>query len=263
MIYTTTSIREVIARVLRNTKIQDSGMIASMQEWIPEAMGMLKTKMVLSRYFEDITIVFNKGKLPCGMQVLDCVEYCGHRVQMDRSARAFGSYHSHHHGDGIPLGPQDESVFTSHPTTRPGPESPTQEQGTFNTYTITAYQKLPYHHGMKYQIEPGYIVMPFDSGIIRLHYSAPPHDSQGFPLIPDNENYKEALYYYVRAKMAGAGYNDRVFKEEQLMERFERYGQRARGEIRYPSPDAVQSSVENMSMLTWPVHYFEEFDKNN
>jgi len=50
-----------------------------------------------------------------------------------------------------------------------------------------------------------------------------PHDERGLPLIPKNQSLRECIYWYVRSKMIGAGYEDKVFKEQVLLRTYEHY----------------------------------------
>jgi hypothetical protein len=79
------------------------------------------------------------------------------------------------------------------------------------------------------------------------------------PLIPDNQNYKEALYLYVRAKMIGSGYQDKVYQEQTLMQRFETIGRRAINEITYPTPDEKEQQVKTQVRFIPPDNYWENF----
>jgi len=47
---------EVIARVIGNTRVQDAGYLKDMEEWIPEAMGYMRTKYVTGLTFQDVHI---------------------------------------------------------------------------------------------------------------------------------------------------------------------------------------------------------------
>ncbi len=263
MIHSTTSIQEVIARVIRNTRIQDSSYIQDMNEWIPEAMGYMRTKMELKYSWADVEIEFHKGKLPCGLIHIMAVEHAGHRLKYSNTVKHFGTGHNlgYNHqtiGNQIP-------VFTSNIVTQ-NQEAYTGEGNHIwksdvasPTTSIKAVMCTDIHPTEYYQIEMDYINTSISDTIVRIHYLSQPVDKDGFPLIPDNENYKEALYYYVRAKMIGCGYKDSVFKETELLQRFEVYAARAIGQIRYPSTDIVQSRIDNMVRFIPPQNYWENF----
>jgi hypothetical protein len=84
-------------------------------------------------------------------------------------------------------------------------------------------------------------------------------DADGLPLIPDNENYKQALYWYVRAMMIGSGYPDKQFTYEQCIQQHEHYAARAMGEITYPSPDDMENIKNTLVRFIPPPNYWENF----
>jgi hypothetical protein len=53
----------------------------------------------------------------------------------------------------------------------------------------------------KYIITPGYIKTNIRTGFIMMAYQAIPTDSEGYPLIPDDVDFVEALYWYVTMKL--------------------------------------------------------------
>ena len=255
MLYTSCSSREVIARIIRNTRIQDSSFIEDMNEWLPEGMNYMRTKQQLKVTYKDVEVDYYKAKMPCGTIGLGAVEYCGCRLAYSNSVRAIEvARHSiENSAASIPLfitevATQNQAAFT-------GPQN-----YIWKTDLVSA-QSLPLSHHY-YNVEMGYINTSLCEGRIRLHYTITPTDAEGFPLIPDNEDYKEALYYYVRAKMIGAGYKDTVFSERELMQRFEMHAMRAIGQIRYPSVDQVQSRIETLTRFTLPEGYWNNFFSN-
>jgi hypothetical protein len=110
-----------------------------------------------------------------------------------------------------------------------------------------------------YTLDMGYITTSFCDGTVVVHYKAIPTDSDGLPLIPDNENYKQALYWYVRAMMIGSGFKDPVFDEKEMMQRFEAYAARAINEVSYPSPDQKEQQLKLHVRFIPPANYWENF----
>ena len=103
-------------------------------------------------------------------------------------------------------------------------------------------------HGCgKYNIEMGYIkTHDVCDGTIEIHYKSIPVDDDGFPLVPDNSNYKQALYWHCRAMMIGAGFEDSVFSYNQCDEQYEKYAARAIAGIRYPSQAMMASRIPSI-----------------
>jgi len=262
MIHTSVSIQQVIGRVIRNTRIQDSSYIIDMNEWIPEAMGYMRTKMEMEERYKDIEVEFHKGRLPCGTIHILAVEWCGRRLKWSNTVKHYATGHNL----GIGSIPASAELFTSVIKTKclddiPGNyiwESDIKKEGCSCTCVKDALC-LPEHPTAYYQIEMDYLNTSFKDGCPRIHYYAQPTDKEGFPLIPDNENYKEALYYYIRAKMVGCGYKDKVFSEDELMRRFELYAGRAKAQIRYPSTDIMDSRIASLVRFIPPQNYWENF----
>ena len=262
MVYNSVSIQEVIARIVRNTRIQDSSYIQDMNEWIPEAMGYMKTQFNLSLRFADVPINFHKWRMPCDQKYIEAVEYNGCRLNYSSTVKApqtggAGNY------QGVA------------PTTMMGAISPitkevvennevTMHETEFTNYTkfCTEYKevcKCPMHATAWYQTELDYLVTSFSDGVVRIHYRGIPVDKDGLPLIPDNQNYKEALYWYVRSKMYGAGYEEKQYQETDMMQRFEMYAARAIGEITYPTPDMKEQQLKTQVRFIPAANYYENF----
>lgn len=253
MIYTSTSIKEVIGRVIRNTRLQDSTYINDMREWIPEAMEIMKTRTTLSPVWKDVKIEFHKGKMPCGLRVLNAVVYCGCRMR-------------HYNGTMRATVPptarekSGDSVFFTDPTV---------SRETVNGNTVLSPNilsdtlLLPEHESHTYYTELDWINTSFSDGWVRLFYKSIPLDDEGFPLVPDNESYKQAIYWYSRAMMIGAGFQDRVYREDVCMQRFEIYAERAISQISYPSVDQVETWMTNSTRLIMPDNMFESFFANS
>lgn len=245
MIHKSCSIQEVIGRVIRNTRIQDSSYITDMYEWIPEAMEFMRTKMELSYTFKDVEINFHKGKMPCGLIHIMAIEYNGCRLEYKT-----GSNNSYRRANTSTTG---LDLFVSTIKTQDVPD------GNYIWKSdIRSVGSLPVGSG-SYSIEMDYINTSICDGMVRVHYMSQPLDCDGLPLIPDNANYKEAIYYYVRAKMIGCGYKDNAFSEQELMQRFEIYASRAMGQIRYPSMDLIQKRMDTLMRFIPPEDYWNNF----
>ena len=256
MLYKSTSIKEVIGRIIRNTRLQDSSYIDDIVEWIPEAMGYMRTRQQMHVTYQDITVEFHKAKMPCGLVALGAVEHSpGYRMMYSNSTRAIevARFQQTNNAANIPVFMTEVATPNHAPFTGP--------QNYIWKTTLTAAQSLPFSNHY-YTVEMGYINTSMCDGQIRAHFTTTMLDEDGYPLIPDNEDYKEALYYYVRAKMFGAGFKDPAYSEVELMRRYEMYAVRAVGQIRYPSVDQVQAKIEAHTRFVPPPNYWESFFAN-
>jgi hypothetical protein len=249
MLYNSTSLDEVIARIIRNTRVQDSSYLLDMVEWIPEAMGQMKTRYETVALYKDITINFHKGKLPCGEIYIDAVQYGCTRLPYSSTVKHYATGHSL-------STPDTTEVFTSVVETK---TNTANENNIFWTSTQEAVKNCTINEYDWFAIEMGWITTSFADGVVRLYYRSQPLDDNGFPLIPDNENYKQAIYWYVRAMMIGAGFKDQVYNEADLMRRFETYARRAINEITYPTPEEKEQQLKVQVRLIPPSNYYENF----
>lgn len=250
MIYQSVSIENVISKVIRDTKIQDTSAIMELYEVIPEAMGMMQTHFELHQTYVDLCIHFHKAKLPAGLLVMPAVEYQHHRLPWSNNSRPIHVKRVHPPTiDGV-------SVFQSHIVEDTNPVT----GNNFISYTIDQIMNLVHHPRHYYWIDMGFINTSFPEGTIRVHYKRAHLDENGNLLIPDNSYYKEALYYWCRAKLIGMGvYEDRIIGEEKCMQRWELNAGRAIDEIDYPTEDQMQAIVANQVRLVPNNRYWENF----
>jgi hypothetical protein len=254
MIYQTTSIKEVIARVVRNTRLQDSSFLVDMAEWIPEAMGYMKTRVQTRKVYKDVCVRFYKTAIPCKLQSVLAVTYGGCRLKYYSGDQSFDSFLATSNSSSVYPGipERGDTTFGTHLVKRAA-----TDDGVDVEFTETDLQRvsdLPFHGEHWYYIEPGFVVVSLKDGAVRLHGKTIPLDKGGLPLIPDNENYKEAIYWYVRERMAGAGYPEKVYSTESMRQRFEEHAYRAMSQITYPSTDQVEQQVENLyKILEFPT----------
>lgn len=248
MIYKSTSIRGVIGQVIRNTRLQDTSYIADMHEWIPEAMGLMKTKVVLSPAWKDVVIYFHIGELPDALDHITAVEWGGRRLPQATNPR---------HMDAAEL-QESAKHYEQRVSVTISQEGPQVYQSV--TTSVTDCYNLPVAYGHFYDIEMGYIKTSMADATVRVYYKMVPLDADGLPLIPDNEDYKFAIYWYVRSQMIGAGFEDKVFRYDQCMAYFEKHAARAMGSIRYPSVDQMELKIANLNrLIKMPGDYFDSF----
>lgn len=263
MLYKSCSIDEVIARVIRNTRVQDSSYITDMQEWIPEAMGFMQTKFDLKPAYADVSVVYHKGKLPCDLEWVEAVEYEGRRIGTSNTVKNYMTGHNIQDKGNTDIINTPLFISTIQATPNQTYFDETNLIWKSDAEPLVNNLNVPNSCDVQpsvfYDIEMDYITTSFADGTVRLHYMARPSDENGLPLIPDNQNYKEALYYYTRAKMVGAGYRDPVYQERELMERFETYARRAINEITYPTPDDKEQQLKTQVRFIPPANYWSNF----
>lgn len=256
MTFRSVPIDEVIARVIRNTRVQDSSYIQDMYEWIPEAMELMKTRTTLSREYQDVVVHFHKAKLPCGLYYLEAVEYNGMRLPYSSTIKHYRTGHN--------IGTAQDSITTFTGTVVSQQNEVTGDQmwgtqleaNTTNTTPSEAHKAHPSHW---YSVELNWLTTSISDGILRLYFLKRPTDENGIPLIPDNGDYKNALYYYIRSQMIACGYQDPVFKFADTYQMFEMHAKRAIEQISYPTPDEKEQQLKTQVRFIPPANYWENF----
>ena len=268
MIYKSISIKEMIAKVIRDTRIQDASYIIDMHEWLPEAMAEMRTQYELSNQLQEIIIEFHKGKMPCNLQTLLAVEHNGSRLRYTSKQKPQRTKVNKQYGEylgGVELfSSLIYPVKASYDPDISISDTPAPSGVDINYWWSNAVpSRLSQYDDGTYSTDMNYINTSFRDGKIIIYYLGIPTDDDGFPLIPDEINYKQALYYYTRMKMQEAGFKDSVFKLSDLLMLYEKHASRAIAAIKYPSVDRMESMINTLTRLIPPLHWYENYFDNN
>lgn len=248
MVYKSVSIDKVIGKVIRDTRVQDTAYLIDMHEWIPEVLSELRYEAPLTAEFAEVPIFFHKGKLPCGLIYIDAVEWRGWRLPHGNSVKNIRTSKR-----------TDPSTHQPETWISGVTKTPTPDGNGIWLGTLRKVLDAPLATNHYYQLELDHILTSFSDGCVRVYYKAAPHDERGLPLIPDNQNLKNAIYYYCRHKMIGAGYEDKIFKEEVCFQRYNTYLEKASVEIDFPSPDMMEHHVNTFARFIPPEGYYNEY----
>lgn len=241
--YRSISVKPVIARIIRNLRIQETSLIADIHDWVLEAMEEMQTTTVLSPAFKDVQTYFHKAPYPCGMAELIGVVYDGCRIREKTGAMAaFHARKPHHRGEDV--------IEKSMPAKTVAKEGPGYERW---TTLFEDMNMLPVHATEFYEPDHDGIITTFNKGKVRIYYKSVPVDKEGFPLVPDDPNYKKAIEYYVRLKALEQGsIKDNLYRPGELHQLWETFSGRAIGSITYPSVDKVHAFAESWTTLKLP-----------
>lgn len=278
----TTSLKSIIYR-LTSYRIADATYLDDLLEWLPQGMGHLKTRMSLQKDYKDENVVEHVAFYPCGMVKMDAIESLEingekykHRLREGSNLRALAtSVETEESGDlyvSDPLSVQRVYI----PTDQITEEGDLIDEGYYTEYRFVGYRSLVPYNGQDikraktinvatpyYVPQPGGIHTSFKYGKVRFHYLKVPLDKEGYPLIPDNENYKTALEWYAWSQMIAAGYQHPIFDYEYCWQKFEIFARRAINEINYPSPDKMERYLQSHVRLIPPQDYYQTFSTNS
>lgn len=261
--------------VVANTRVQDTSYLYDARRWITTGMGILRTRCTLTNAFEWVDINFHKGAVPCGCKSIKAVEFCGRRIPEGNSSETYGAAADNQ----AHPAPQKDTTngFQFVPQIYTAPN--TTPQDNILIYTQDLVQP---HHGNNngdtlskqynhwYQIEMDTIVSNVHTGRFGVHFRQIPLDANGWPKIPDNTDYHMALYFFCRAQMIGAGFEDKIFTYDKIMSEergregyFWHHANRAIGQIRYPSTSSMEFKVNEHVRLIKDENYFDRFNLSN
>ena len=172
MIYKLTSSKEIISKVYRDLNLRDANRWQDMIEWIGEGLEAIGAFPQLVRRVEDITIDEYKACLPCDFYKIQQVMFNGLQL--------------------LPLNATLANTFD--------PQDASQDYLSQDIDTVTLANNVR-KGNYGYYIEDCYIKTNFRDGEITLAYMGFPVDDDGFPKVPDDYYYKEALLAYIIKKL--------------------------------------------------------------
>jgi hypothetical protein len=102
-----------------------------------------------------------------------------------------------------------------------------------------------------YTINPDWIHTSFECGEIVFIGAVVPVDCDGFPLIPDTANHREALKWKILANMISRGYKHHVFTYADAHAMWEKYFPRAKNEVMMPG--LIQMRDYQKKLTAWVI----------
>lgn len=267
-----TSAKRVLADIARNnggrlpTAYHDD-----ILEWLPEGIDMLSRTGTLSTTSTpslneagSLITTNHVVRIPCDLVAILAIEdQYGKRLpeggditDITRPTTSLGQTGDVSRASVFEVNPLVHQTKDGTPTTAPGSSIPlygTDLELVQNTGTSSAY----------YKVSGNCIQTSFESGFIKVHYLQRPLDDDGYPMIPDNQNFRTALYWYVMLMLIGAGYEHSVFNYKDCEVKFEKFAARAIGEITYPSLDEYARINRSFVRLVPPHHFHTDFFINS
>lgn len=167
------SIEPIVAKVYRDMGMSDELNLMDAIEWAGEAMEFIGATVYLEEKVQALDVISHKAKLPCELHYIQTA--AGYEVALDT------------------LGDCDIKTMT---------------------FTAMRYSTDAYHHwkcgqsqdhacvsDMTYTINDDYIFPNFEEGKILVSYMAIPVDDRGYPRIPDDVKFKEAVSSHIKWRL--------------------------------------------------------------
>ena len=269
MIYQYTSVKEIMGRVIRDVGNKlPAHYYDSMLEWLPEGMRQLETKyQIVTKSTGNFTegdedldpkALYTKNHvvpIPSDLITLLAVEDCfGNRVRSGSDITDFTNQTNRFVNGNSPGGgrPTNFQVDTEdHDPLVPWDGS-----------DLVPNENVQVIH--TYKIQGNMIQTSEECMFIKLHYKAFIQDEEGYLMVPDVEEYKSALTFYVLRQLVGAGFNHPIWNGPPGWNHFnvqwELMAGRALGVIKYPSQDNMEKLRTSFAeRLIPPRHLYSDF----
>jgi len=243
-----TSIKEVIGSLIRDTGGSiDAGWYTDIIEWCFEGMKELETKHQLVTKSVDLTVIGHIATLPLDFVSLISVEDAGgNRLRL--GLIQYNIENTKKENDNCLL----PSIYDTS-----GIISPWSHDMTNLNYV----SGLGYTANF-YILDFDKIKLSFPQGVIRLNYNSYLSDTDGLPLLPDLQEYKQALKWYILMKLIGAGYKHPVFDYKYVRDEWTIYAARAIEKLRTTSVDKAEAMLHSINRLVFPYHGWSDYFLN-
>ncbi len=256
------SSKVVVSRIFRNIKGVEADYLDSIPEWIAEGVRKLKTKYSLEIRHKDISVDFHLGALNVPAESIICVEFRGTKLKYNPDGMSHREFNRDRNSN-LFL----ENLFFSDVPVYSTAGDPIQSLDDYtggNPFPRDIIQRLvdmPWHQHEWWYLNGNRIQVSVPVCKIRLWYMTIPMDEQNFPLIPDVENYHEALYWYNRMKLIEAGFEDKVTNHQMAMHLWNDYAGKAIADITYPTPEQVEEQVyRHLNLFPHEYHWGSHVD---
>lgn len=175
------SLKNVISKVYSGLDITDDNDNINIIEWLGEAISKIKVYEQLESLSCKLPICNHKAELPCDLIYLDEVSICG--VPIHKT-----------YGDTLPEKYHNQVIVYNQYDYRDSRMSGVEN---------IAYQlgkRYVHQNGVEFKLENGWMKTSLQDGDVDIVYRRLPVDEEGYPLIPEEESFREALFWYVAWK---------------------------------------------------------------
>lgn len=227
--------KQVVAKVFSDFKPQDEDFELDALEWIGDAMGLIGAAPQYIDKSEYLDVSNYKAELPCDISY---IKQIGHVFQNQDEKGQITKY------DIVPMIPSTTTASVG--GDRANPEDN-------NGYYWTNEQ-------YKYRINGNIIHTELENGLIILYYKGFPVDeNEGYPMVPDDAAYKEALHWFIIMKLMESGLRHPVLGYGDAEKRWMMYAKQARGNVLYPSIDDYESFARSWTNLINGIKHHDTF----
>jgi hypothetical protein len=271
--------KSVIAKVIADLNIKDDNIrITDIRQWISEAVEKIGAITQMEHRVVELDICQYQVKMPCDLHSIGQIAYGNGGeswMPIKKTTSSFGVRSSSrasrsnigcggmyiHDAAIIPLAMNLFNYTTeleayekinSDPNIKQtlGPLLNQFTEHTNNGRSMFANEDKK----VAYDIKPGWIVVNRKEGKLKIAYAAIPTDEDGMPLIPDNQAYSEAIYWYIVMKMKYPEYLNGTIRQEvyyDMRRSWSFYCKQAYAEAMMPTTGELES-IKNIWTKLYP-----------
>ena len=210
MIYNYTSSKEIIAKVFRDFGVTENDLINDAIEWIGEALELIGTAKQTVPKVRIIQAQNFRVPLPKDLYILDTIRYADSTADTKPD--------------------RDEFKYTLSQGEIDGHDGLFEEESSLRKHS--------------YFIQGDFIKTSFEDKWIAVQYEAFPLDEDGYPLIPDATEFKEALSWYIMMKFLLRGKSHPVIDYQHADQKWERKCVQARNAMNMPDKGQYRNFKE-------------------
>lgn len=251
MIYSgkNTSVKVIIAKLYRDLDLKEDDVFIDFLEWSAEALEKIGAFTQLETKIKDVNIHNYRGELCEDLVYINSVSFNGYPILPSTS----------------PLGPIKIDLKGS-PSDAPYAfyEDKIQNKVFVNPADSGLYtlNNRGLYERVTYQINNGCIKTSFHDGCLKISYQAMPIDDDGFPLVPDYVEFREALYWYINMKYSYSLWRrgelrDGIYVHAQ--EQWHWYCQQAANKAMIPDLNTLESIKRSFLCLRPRTEQFRNF----
>lgn len=276
------SSQTVISKVISDLDLSEDGLrISDMLEWIGEAIHKIGGLSDMNYQVDVLKLNHNQAKLPCDMNKLIQVAY-SHTPEGPWRATRYntGSFKMSVNDTRIDGNPTDDGDFHRYVSDNvmvevyrtmykrenlSFAEALAELNGNeelrivlrrlINSKDWKTFNSTDFSTDIQYYIKPGYIVCNIPDGYVKIAYNGIHRDEYGYAMIPDQESYIEAIYWYIVMKLQYPQYVSGKIPQHVYYEaknNWKSYCRQAYGDIKMPNLDQLES-IKNTWNRIYPV----------
>lgn len=232
MSYRTVSSKQIVGKIYRDLKVPEYVTFADIMEWIGECLEEMQHLEGFIPKKETFEFTDSRILIPDNVYFVDSVYYNDEKLP-------YGHSGSVEYTSPIYLSAKKEVL-----------ESTNTEITRYGSQIVNTTSKTDY-----YTINGNWIQLSFSEGEVDILYYTYPIDEEGYPLIPDDQFYKQAIFWYVFSNMLLGGFMHQTINFAYARKQYNYYRLRATANAKMLSPDQKSRFTKIWTSVISNINY--------